>query len=288
MSRPTKTGLDYSEWDVTVLSGDTDIDKLLESQGCAGFVIYFYLCQMAYSLKGYYYEWTFDDAASTAKRIGGGVRSETVIQAVNLCFRLGLFDKGLFDRYGILTSRRIQRGYLKVAERRVNCFIAEEYSLLQKNAEEGCAKHIPERNNRDRNAGFCDGNPGSRGRNGAKSRVEYSKEEYSKEEGARAREKAGPDWDEVRAFAVGRGWTEGQARYFFDVYAADDWCDTNGKRIRSWKQKLIYWEKDGRNVAAKAPTENVKPVSDKEKLEAMRRMCQSLQTEKKNNGGQQP
>ena len=164
MSRPTKTGLDYSEWDVTVLSGDTDIDKLLESQGCAGFVIYFYLCQMAYSLKGYYYEWTFDDAATTAKRIGGGVRSETVIQAVNLCFRLGLFDKGLFDRYGILTSRRIQRGYLKVAERRVNCFIAEEYSLLQKNEGEGSGNHAPDRNNRDRKGDSCSRKADSCGR----------------------------------------------------------------------------------------------------------------------------
>lgn len=181
MARPGKTGLDYSEWDVTVLSGDTDIDRILEAQGCAGFVVYFYLCQMAYSIKGYYYEWTYDDAATTAKRIGGGVRSDTVIQTVKLCFRLGLFDKGLFDRYGILTSRRIQRGYMKVAERRVGCIIEEAYSLLQKNSEGGCDKHTLERNNRDRNARFCNRNPGFDSRNDTNSRVEQSTGEKSRE-----------------------------------------------------------------------------------------------------------
>ncbi|MBR4211128.1 MAG: DUF4373 domain-containing protein [Oscillibacter sp.] len=103
--------MEYSPWMVDVLSGDPGIDKLMEAYGCAGFVIYFYLCQMAYKFEGYFLRWSYADAATTAKRIGGGVGSDTVKKTVGLCLRLGLFDKILFERHGILTSRRIQETY---------------------------------------------------------------------------------------------------------------------------------------------------------------------------------
>ena len=140
MSGKPRNGLDYAGWSVNIFDGDTKIDKLLDSQGWIGFSIYFYLCQMAYKFDGYFYRWTYDDAATTARRMSGGVGSQAVINTVGLCLQIGLFDKPLFDRDGILTSRGIQRRfYAAIRDRRRKIVIAD-YWLLNDEESEGLVK----------------------------------------------------------------------------------------------------------------------------------------------------
>ena len=185
MARHPKKGIDYSSWDVDVLLGDSDIDKLMEAKGCEGFTIYFYLCQMAYKFEGYYLKWSCDDAATTAKRVGGGVRSETVAETVNLCLRLGLFHKGLFDRHGILTSRRIQSNYAEATARRRGNVVIADYWLLEKNFQTGGSnKSTHFQDSCDNNPDSCNNNPGFCDNNSPKveeSKVEQSKGKESKE-----------------------------------------------------------------------------------------------------------
>ena len=107
MGRPPKRNLNYSTWDVDVLENDTSIDNLIDAQGPAGFYVYFALCQKAYATDGYFYRWGYDNAASTARKLGGGLKSTQVRAIVDLCVSLGLFDKALFTTDGILTSRAI-------------------------------------------------------------------------------------------------------------------------------------------------------------------------------------
>lgn len=140
MAGRPKAGLDYAGWSVNIFDGDTKIDKLLDAQGWIGFSIYFYLCQMAYKFDGYFYRWTYDDSATTARRMGGGIGSETVRNTVGLCLQIGLFDKPLFDRDGILTSRGIQRRYTAAIQgRRVKTVIAD-YWLLEEDESKGLDK----------------------------------------------------------------------------------------------------------------------------------------------------
>lgn len=137
MAGRPKQGIDYAGWSVNIFDGDTKIDKLLDAQGWIGWSIYFYLCQMAYKFDGYFYRWTYDDSATTARRMGGGIRSETVRNTVGLCLQIGLFDKPLFDRDGILTSRGIQRRfYAAIQGRRVKSVIAD-YWLLENEESKG-------------------------------------------------------------------------------------------------------------------------------------------------------
>lgn len=130
--RPLKEGIEYAGWSVDLFENEPKIDKLMDAQGCQGFVIYFYLCQRAYSSHGYFYPWSYDDAATTARKIGGGVGSGTVKETVGYCLQIGLFDKGLFDGWGVLTSRGIQRGYTAVfkGNSRRNKNVVEEYWML--------------------------------------------------------------------------------------------------------------------------------------------------------------
>ena len=176
MGRKRKKGLDYAPWDVDVFLGDREIDKLMESQGCAGFVIYFYLCQMAYKFEGYYLPWSYDDAATTAKRVGGGVGSETVRQTVALCLQIGLFDRRLFDRYGILTSRWIQENFAEAKSRQNETPVIAEYWLLEKNYSPGglvmCSLNPDFCNN---NPDLCCNNPDFCNINSPESRVDESR-----------------------------------------------------------------------------------------------------------------
>ena len=132
MGRPPKRNLNYSTWDVDVLENDTSIDALIDAQGPAGFYVYFALCQKAYATDGYFYRWGYDNAASTARKLGGGLKSTQVRAIVDLCVSLGLFDKALFTTDGILTSRAIQSRYLDgIARRTGEIPIIVEYWLLE-------------------------------------------------------------------------------------------------------------------------------------------------------------
>ena len=129
--RPPKEKLDFAGWETNIFD-DPKIDKLMDAQGCVGFTIYFYLCQKAYGSNGYFYPWSCDDAATTARKIGGGVGSESVINTVNLCLRIGLFDNDLYVRHKIITSRGIQKRFATVAKQRTNKSVIAEYWLLEK------------------------------------------------------------------------------------------------------------------------------------------------------------
>ena len=100
MAGKAKKKLDYAGWSVDIFDNDTKIDKLLDAQGWVGFSIYFYMCQRAYASEGYFYRWSFDDCASTARKMGCGIGSGTIQEVVGYCLQIGLFHKGLFDRWG--------------------------------------------------------------------------------------------------------------------------------------------------------------------------------------------
>ena len=127
--RPPKEGIDFAGWSTDVFE-DPKIDRLIDGQGVAGFVVYFYLCQMAYRLHGYYLPWTCTDAPTVARRIGGGVGSKTVEDTVGLCLRIGLFDNMLYVGHGILSSRGIQSRFLPALSKRRCKTIIADYWLL--------------------------------------------------------------------------------------------------------------------------------------------------------------
>lgn len=156
--RPPKKGIDYAGWSVSIFDNDTKIDKLLDAHGWDGFGIYFYLCLRAYGGDGYFYRWGYDDCASTARKMGGGIGSGTVRETVGYCLQIGLFDKGLFDRWGILTSRGIQRRYWEVVKARDVRTVISNYWLLQDEECKGLIKLPLNSDLSDRNANFPAGN----------------------------------------------------------------------------------------------------------------------------------
>lgn len=136
MAGKPKRSIDFAGWRTDIFENDTKIDELIEAQGWIGFSIYFYLCQKAYASDGYFYRWSYTNAATTARRMGGGIGSETIRQVVALCLQIGLFDKRLFDREGVLTSRGIQRHYMIAIQKRAFKEVEEKLWLLNEEESE--------------------------------------------------------------------------------------------------------------------------------------------------------
>lgn len=119
MAGHPKQGLDFAAWDVHIFDDDERFDVLIDAQGWSGFGVFFYICTKAYATNGYYYEWREKtSAAAIAKRMSGGIKSDTVKQVVQLCLQIGLFDNGLFDRERILTNKMMQERYMYAIEKR--------------------------------------------------------------------------------------------------------------------------------------------------------------------------
>lgn len=137
MAGKPRRRLEYAGWNTDIFDNDTKIDKLLDAQGWIGFCIYFFLCQKAFSSDGYFYRWCFDDSATTARKMGCGIGAGAVEETVNYCLRIGLFDKRLFDRWNVITSKGIQRSYWAVAKNRRDKTVYQELWLLEKSESDG-------------------------------------------------------------------------------------------------------------------------------------------------------
>ena len=128
MARPINKGLDYFPL-------DTDIDQddkiaLVESDfGVEGFGIVIKLLMKAYS-NGYFYEWGEKEQKLFVRRVN--VDINTLSAVVNACIRWGVFDRHIFERFEVLTSRGIQKRYLEATTRRKDVELYEEYILLSK------------------------------------------------------------------------------------------------------------------------------------------------------------
>lgn len=65
-----------------------------------------------------------------------------------------------------------------------------------------------------------------------------------------------PTFDDVLQYAIEKG-REDLAKPFYEYFEAGDWIDSEGKRVRSWKQKFLTW----RNKSEKKSEEETKEKS---------------------------
>lgn len=229
MAGKPKRGIDFSPWDVHILEDDTKIDELIEAQGWNGFGVYFYLCQKAYATEGYFYRWSYANAATTARRMGGGIRSETVKQAVSLCLRVGLFDKELFDRENVLTSKGIQRRYMTVIQKRSCKTVDHKYWLLNDEESKGFVVVQKNSDSLPEDAHFLPENDTK------ESKVKKSKVSSST---------AAPALKEIVSYAeslTAPDQAKVIAEKFYSYYEKSGWETKNGTPVLDWQSKLRQW-----------------------------------------------
>lgn len=128
MARPTKEGIEYFSFDVDFFS-DIKVKKILRACGAKGIAVLVNLLCNIYRDHGYYMQWDDEIGFLVSDEVGANesIADEVVQKAV----QVGFFDKELFDKYQILTSKGIQTRYLKATYQRKDNAINEDYNLIQ-------------------------------------------------------------------------------------------------------------------------------------------------------------
>lgn len=126
MARPQKEGLDYFPLDVD-MDQDDKIALIEARYGIIGFGVVIRLFMKIYK-NSYFYEWTEKEQLLFSRRVN--VDINVINEIINDCLKWGIFDKSMYEQCRVLTSRGIQRRYLKAADRRQSVQISSTYMLL--------------------------------------------------------------------------------------------------------------------------------------------------------------
>ena len=193
MARPLKSGVDYFPLDVIM----NDKVRLIEAEfGVIGFGILIKLYQKIYKDRGYYCEWNQEVALLFANDCKAGVN--VVSEVLSALFRRGIFDRDIFEKYGVLTSEGIQRRYLEMVKRRQDSKIDDRYALVE---------HIQSEINVNNN-GVNASNNGINACRNAQIKGNQNKQNYSSARDARAKKESSFDVDDFFEAAVRRTYEE--------------------------------------------------------------------------------
>lgn len=116
MGRPLKQGLDYFPFDIDFFS-DEKVSAISGEFGIKGEIATIKLLCAVYR-SGYFVEWNEMLEMKLLKELPG-VSIELLRQIVAKLVKWGFFDKNLFDTFGVLTSRGIQKRFFAIAYRRI-------------------------------------------------------------------------------------------------------------------------------------------------------------------------
>lgn len=118
-------GLQYFPFDVVM----EETYALIEAQfGICGFAILVKLMQKIYGERGYYCDWQEENALLFSHKIGQD--NQLVCKVVDAAVKRGIFNREMFRRYHILTSKSIQKIYFEATSRRRETYADSRFLLL--------------------------------------------------------------------------------------------------------------------------------------------------------------
>ena len=244
-----KSGIDFFPLDVCL---DKKFELIEAEYGLTGFGVIVHLLQEIYGKEGYYIEWTEEVALLFARRcgLGGGVVSEIIEASI----RRGMFDKEIYDKYHVLTSRGIQKRYFEAVSRRKSLEVDYNILLVE------CAQFCPNVNISSRNVNIFSKNADIQ----RHSRVEESRVEKSRVKESIGAEPEAASTPPVAELLLNDGSLhpvyQPDVDKWSELYPAVDilaelrkmvgWCDANPKKrktkagIRSFVNKWLAKEQD--------------------------------------------
>lgn len=202
MARPSKNGLDYFPFDTDFFC-DEKIVCVAGEHGDIGWIVALKLLVAIYR-NGYWLKWT---EAVRFKMLleNGGLSGEKLDAIIGSLLKWGFFDRGLFEKEGVLTSRGIQRRYFSIARRRKE---ADRPFLL-----------IKDKSDRADKSDSSDKSDNSDQPTAAEVTVHFRAQNAPR----RLR-----DW-------------ESAARLFYDTFAASGWINKYGRPVADWRSEANRW-----------------------------------------------
>lgn len=202
MARPSKNGLDYFPFDTDFFC-DEKIVCVAGEHGDIGWIVALKLLVAIYR-NGYWLKWT---EAVRFKMLleNSGLSGEKLDAIVGSLLKWGFFDRGLFEKEGVLTSRGIQRRYFSIARRRKE---ADRPFLLIEDKSDGSDK------------------------SDSSDKSDNSDQPTAAEVTGHFRAQNAPrrlrDW-------------ESAARLFYDTFAASGWINKYGRPVADWRSEANRW-----------------------------------------------
>lgn len=181
MARPVKEGLDYYPLNADFMS-DIKVRRLIRSFGSKSIGVVIALLGMIYGDKGYYILLNDDVAFIISEQT---LEDEDLVnQIINKLIEIEFFDKNLYEKHRVLTSKGIQKRFISATERRKDVNLITKYNLV--NVDNNSSSDVVNVYNNPVNV---DNNPSSdvvnvcnnQQRKEKKSKVKKSKEKESKE-----------------------------------------------------------------------------------------------------------
>lgn len=110
---------------------DMKIKRLKKKYSCNGIAVYDYILCEVYRVRGCFTEWDDNFLFDVADYFS--IEEQLVTEIVNFCCNLGLFDKIVFAKLSIITSRTIQERFVDMSRRakRTGVNIPEEIHIIR-------------------------------------------------------------------------------------------------------------------------------------------------------------
>ncbi len=124
MARPTKQGIDYFPLDTQF---DDKIELYLIETESTGLAVLITLWQIIFQNEGYYIQNNEDLPLLIKRRINVDINAINV--CINVLLKRNVFSNDLNDKYGILTSKAIQKRYFEASKRKKYVHFNGQYLL---------------------------------------------------------------------------------------------------------------------------------------------------------------
>lgn len=258
MARPIKEGVDYFSFDVGFLQ-DIKIKAVMNAYGgIAALILIALLCNI-YKDKGYYIR--FSDELTLVVAVDIGTKECTVTDVILKAVKVGFFDENIFEKYGILTSKGIQKRYFAIVSRRKEVNFHREIMLLNINDDSNlvnvCNNSINVCNSTQSKVKESKGNEDIRDM--SHDVIDDSVSTAIKTTTTSSKKFRKPTLDELIAYIKEKG-------YVFDPEAFMSYYDANGWRVgrnpmKSWKAACAYWNKNEKSVKGKKPIQGSQSLS---------------------------
>lgn len=269
--------------------------------GVKGVYIHLLLLNEIYRSGGYYKKWDSDDCLlmSASSGVAGDCSPSLIAEVVQGLVRRSLFDKGVFDRFGVLTSAEIQRRFLRiVGNSRDSIPIVKEYFLLDTSSRKDVTAGTSAKlaffsvSSKDGAQNLKDLVQNLKDLDKEQNRKEQNRKEVCVAPAPHASGVVKPSFEMVCEFAKLRR-AEDCARPFFDYYDAAGWRDAENKPVYNWQQKFVAWQmreergrqSGGRKTGLNAPTKPERPEAVKQDMDRMARYLDRMRKEKDDEGG---
>jgi hypothetical protein len=121
MGRPFKSGVEYFPLDVNM---DDEIELIEAEHGIVGFGILIKLYQKIYA-NNYWIKWSKKPLIVFSKRINVDINS--INDIINSCLEWGIFDRKIYEKHSVITSKGIQKRFFEIVKRRNRIEVIKEY-----------------------------------------------------------------------------------------------------------------------------------------------------------------